>query len=258
MFGFLASPRARRASSIPAEVSLDVAGEAVPVAVRVSDRAVRYSLRLSPSGDVVLTLPRRGGSYQDAMSFLDRHRGWLAERLARRPKKVAFEPGAVLPIRGLPHVVVHRPGQRGTVWLDPATDETTHGMAGERPLYVAGGAEHVARRIADYLKREARADLAAAVALHAGRLGVSAGPIRLKDTKSRWGSCTAEGELSFSWRIVMAPPHVLDYLAAHEVAHIREMNHSHRFWAQVAATCPNWREGRHWLKTRGAGLHAYG
>ena len=230
-----------------------LAGRDVRVAVKVSARASRFTLRMAAGhGDPVLTLPQTA-RFADALDFLDRHRGWLAERLARRPSAVAFAPGAILPLRGTPHRLDHRPDRRGTVWVEPATGDV------ETPLLcVAGRPEHMARRVRDFLRRSALADLAPAVATHATRLGVKIGPIRIKDTRSRWGSCTADGELSFSWRVILAPPHVLDYLAAHEVAHLREMNHSIRFWRLVRETCPRMDEGRRWLKLHGASLHAYG
>ncbi|TBW41254.1 M48 family peptidase [Siculibacillus lacustris] len=247
MFGF---PRPRHRPSPPDRVTLAIEGREVTVAVKVSARAVRFTLRLSTgTGEPVLTLPARA-SFGDALAFLDRHRGWLGERLARRPRSVAFRPGAVLPLRGRPHRVVHRPERRGTVWVEEAGDEAL--------LVVAGGIDHLPRRIRDHLIRAARGDLAAAVARHAERLGVKIGRIRIKDTRSRWGSCTAAGDLSFSWRVILAPPEVLDYLAAHEVAHLREMNHSVRFWRLVRATCPTMDQGRRWLKVHGAALHGYG
>lgn len=237
----------------PDHVIVDLAGRDVRVAVRVSPRATRFTLRMAAgSGDPVLTVPHRA-HFPDALDFLDRHRGWLAERLARRPTAVTFTPGSMVPLRGEPHLLDHRPDRRGTVWIEPACADT------ETPrLCVAGRPEHMARRVRDYLRRAARADLLPAVAAHAARLGVKPGAIRLKDTRSRWGSCTVEGEISFSWRVILAPPHVLDYLAAHEVAHLREMNHSVRFWRLVRETCPRMDEGRRWLKLHGAALHAYG
>ena len=94
------------------------------------------------------------------------------------------------------------------------------------------------------------------MARHSATLGVKAKSITMRDTTSRWGSCSSSGALNFSWRIIMAPPEVLDYLAAHEVAHLREMNHSDRFWALVAETCPNFEAHKAWLRTHGTGLHA--
>ncbi len=146
---------------------------------------------------------------------------------------------------------MHRPEKlRGTTQLA----ETAVGPE----LIVYGTADHLPRRVTDFLRKEASRELDAAVKLHAGKLGVSVARITLKDTKSRWGSCTAKGELAFSWRIIMAPAHVLDYLAANEVAHIRELNHSQRFWRLVRETCPDMDRGQAWLKKNGARLHLYG
>lgn len=252
MFGILRRP-ARRTPT-PDHTVVEIAGRDVRVAVRTSPRAVRFTLRLSNGhGEPILTIPE-DARFADALAFLDRHRGWLAERLARRPARTAFVDGAMVPFRGLDHRIAHRPGARGTVWVEPPSE------AGGPPLLcVAGRAEHLARRTHDHFVKAARADLTPAVDHHMGRLGVELTPkIRIKDTRSRWGSCTADGELSFSWRVVLAPPHVLDYLAAHEVAHLREMNHSVRFWRLVRETCPDMDAGRRWLKLHGARLHGYG
>jgi hypothetical protein len=117
---------------------------------------------------------------------------------------------------------------------------------------------HVARRIRDFLVREARRDLAAAIDGYAPRLGQRPVRMTLRDTRSRWGSCTARGELNFSWRLILAPPMVLDYLVAHEMAHLREMNHSPRFWALLGDLCPNVEAAEAWLKRNGSSLHRYG
>ena len=118
-------------------------------------------------------------------------------------------------------------GQRGTVWTEIRD-------SGERILCVAGGAEYIERRVHDYLKREARKDVQKASPAYAQALGVKVKRLSIRDQSSRWGSCTSAGSLSFSWRLILAPPYVLDYLAAHEVAHLVEMNHSARFWRVVA------------------------
>jgi predicted metal-dependent hydrolase len=244
------APR-RRLPALPDSLTVSLPDRAVTVDLRASARATRFTLRLGV-GAPVMTVPE-GTRLPDAEAFLERHRGWLAERLARRPNHVAFAPGVMLPFRGELHRVDHRAEARGTVWRETGEDA-------EPRLVVAGGAEHLSRRLRDFLVRTAKADLTPAVATHAARLGIEIpNPrIRIKDTRSRWGSCTADGELSFSWRVVMAPPFVLDYLAAHEVAHLREMNHSRRFWRLVRDTCPEMDAGRRWLKLHGAGLHGYG
>jgi predicted metal-dependent hydrolase len=116
----------------------------------------------------------------------------------------------------------------------------------------------VARRVRDFLKREAKRDLTAASRRYAASLGVAIKRVTVRDQVSRWGSCTADGALSFSWRLILAPPYVLDYLAAHEVAHLIEMNHSRAFWRVVARICPDWRRAKDWLNAQGNALHRYG
>jgi predicted metal-dependent hydrolase len=128
---------------------------------------------------------------------------------------------------------------------------------GEEPvIIVPGDPKFVSRRLLDFLKKQARSELENAVARHSIALNVRAKQIRITDTTSRWGSCSTTRTLSFSWRIIMAPPEVLDYLAAHEVAHLREMNHSDRFWNLVRDICPEMDIHKTWLRRHGAKLHA--
>jgi predicted metal-dependent hydrolase len=137
------------------------------------------------------------------------------------------------------------------VWRETAAD-------GEPLLCVAGEAAHVDRRICDYLKREALRDLGAASRRAAERLGVSIRRISVRDQSSRWGSCSTTGMLSYSWRLILAPPFVLDYLAVHEVAHLIEMNHSPRFWRLVHRICADAHRAKVWLDVHGGDLHRYG
>ena len=146
---------------------------------------------------------------------------------------------------------MHRRGARGTVW----TETDGHG---ERLLCVAGEPPHVDRRISDYLKREAARALDAASRRYAAELGVPIKRISVRDQSSRWGSCSNTGVLSFSWRLILAPPYVLDYLAAHEVAHLVELNHSPRFWRLVGKLYPNLERAKAWLDVNGTDLHRYG
>lgn len=233
----------------PEKLLVEVAGRELPVTVRRNPRARRLILRIdAASGLPVVTLPPRTALSQ-AEAFLGKHVGWLEARLGQAVRAAPFCRGALFPLRGSPCRIEHR-GGRGLVRLDPAGEETL--------LSVPGDVDHLPRRVADWLKREARRDLTAAVARHAERLGETPAGIRIGDARSRWGSCTSQGVLTFSWRLVLAPPHVLDYLAAHEVAHLAEMNHGPDFWATVARLDPHHRAARLWLKRNGAGLHAIG
>ena len=221
------------------------------VRVRRHPQARRYTLRIqAASREAVLTMPRRG-SLKDARAFADKHGAWIAARLGRLPAAVPFGPGMVLPIRGIDHRIAHRRGARGTVWSEVAAD-------GAHLLCVAGAAPYLARRIADHLKREAKRDLEAASRRYAAELGVAVRRVTMRDQASRWGSCSSTGALSFSWRLILAPPFVLEYLAAHEAAHLVEMNHSPRFWRAVLRICPDTRRAKAWLDAHGAELHRYG
>ncbi len=224
----------------------------IRVAVRRSAQARRMTLRVrSAARDVTLTLPARTAQAA-ARDFVQRHVGWIEQRLARLPERIPFLPGEAIPLRGVAHRIELRPGMRGLVRIEP-------GLRGEPPVIAVHGLpEHAPRRVADFLKREARADLLAASARHAAALGVTIGRVTIKDTTSRWGSCSAVGDLSFSWRLVLAPDYVLDYLAAHEVAHRREMNHGPRYWANVERLMPDYERAEDWLKAHGATLHRYG
>lgn len=241
----------RRADPDPAHLEVPWQGQRFRVLLKRRPAARRLTLRVSSaSGDVVLTIPERVDLGQ-ARRFAEAHGGWIAAKLARVPERVAFVPGAEVPLRGVSHRVVHWSTVRGLT--RPAFDPE-----GSPILAVAGEIAHVERRVLDFLKREASRDLDEAVKRHTSALGIPARKITIRDTRSRWGSCSARGNLNFSWRLILAPSFVLDYLAAHEVAHLKEMNHSHRFWALTHRLCPRTEEAERWLDRHGTGLHRYG
>lgn len=227
-----------------AETALD--GRAVRVEVRVSPRARNYRLSIPHRGAPVLTVPRHG-KWLEAQAFLDRQAGWLLARMARAPEAVAFADGATVPVRGIPHTIRSTGKLRGTVVADAVLT-----------LWTPGAPEHMPRRLVDWLKAEAQRDLGERVAIHARALGVSIVSLRLRSQSSRWGSCSATGRLNFNWRLILAPPFVLDYVAAHEVAHLVHMNHSPSFWETVRRALPDMERGRAWLKAHGRDLMAYG
>ncbi|HEX2839851.1 SprT family zinc-dependent metalloprotease [Hyphomicrobium sp.] len=222
-----------------------------PVEVRRHPGARRLTLRVSRTRRaVIVTLPVQC-DLDEAGSFITRNIEWVREHLNRLPSAVPFIDGVFIPLRGEAHRVVFAgPHRRGVV----ERKET----ASYPELHVYGRAEHAPRRLKDWLAREAHRDLAERVAIHAKQLGVAPKRIAVRDQTSRWGSCSTTGVLSFSWRLIMAPSEILDYVAAHEVAHLREMNHGPRFWALVAKTMPSLDEAKKWLQIYGMDLHRYG
>jgi len=221
------------------------------VRIRRHRQARRYTLRIdAASREVVLTMPPRG-SIKEAKDFAQKHGGWIAARLKRLPAATPFAHDTEVPLRGVAHRIVHRRGERGTVWTE--VDER-----GKALVCVAGEAPHVNRRIGDFLKRQAQHDLEAASRRYAQMLGVPIKRICLRDQSSRWGSCSNTGVVSFSWRLILAPPYVLDYLAAHEVCHLVELNHSLRFWRLVGRLYSDVDRAKVWLDINGTDLHRYG
>ena len=227
---------------------LVIEGKRLPVTFRRRANARRMILRIDRSGNgIVVTLPQHM-SQRAALVFAASERAWILERIGRGPERVPFAPGQRIPLRGQAHAI-EATGERGAIRL---------GAAPEPVIMVPGRPAHVERRLGDWLKRQAVLDLTIASRQHAKRLGVEFCRIAVRDTSSRWGSCSAAGTLSFSWRLILAPPFVLDYVAAHEVAHLEEMNHGRRFWSLVHMLCPEAAMARSWLKVHGNALHLYG
>ncbi|MBS0518953.1 MAG: M48 family metallopeptidase [Proteobacteria bacterium] len=222
-------------------------GASLPLTFVRSRRARRASLRVDTANRrVILTAPQRM-AYATAVAFAHAQAGWIAARLKRLPAPRPFVDGAEVPLFGVPHRIRHRPGLRGTVWLE----------AGE--IHVAGHAEHLPRRLRDWLTAEMRRCLPPLVEAKAARVERTVTRLSLRDSRTRWGSCGPDGGLSFSWRLVFAPPEVLDYLVAHEVAHLVHMNHGPRFWALAERLCDGpMAAPRAWLKANGETLLQYG
>jgi predicted metal-dependent hydrolase len=228
-----------------------------PKILRLEDRDVEIWLRRNrrsrslilsldaAEGVFRLTLPQ-GVTVDEALAFAADKRRWILDRLNELPPRVPFAPGAVVPFLGEPHLIVHEPLGRRGVWRE----------AGR--IHACGFAEHVARRVQDHLKREARNILLPRTQEKAGRIDRHVGRLALRDPRTRWGSCSSDGTISFSWRLVLAPEAVLDYVVAHEVAHLVHHDHSRAFWRLVAELTPAVAGPQRWLKTHGPALHRYG
>ena len=218
----------------------------IPVTLRRNARAVRLTLRLNPRGDgAILTAPV-SARIRHLETFLREHSAWLIATVRAQPHAIPFSDGGSVPFRGRDLTLRHDPRHRGRGSLEDGT------------LTVGGAADHFPRRVRDWLKEEARQAIAEGVREKTAAAGLKAGRITIRDQVTRWGSCAANGNLAFSWRLICAEPVVLDYVVAHEVAHLRHMDHSQAFWALTAQLAQDMAAGRAWLRRHGAGLHRIG
>lgn len=219
--------------------------------VRRHPGARRLTLRVSRTRRaVIVTLPLQC-DLDEAGTFLNRHIDWVRARLDSLPNHVPFEHAAAMPLRGVPHTITFS-GEKRTRLISIE-------KRGTRPSIVVPGDEDLApNRLTRWLFEEAKRDLTASVEKHTRPLSLQVKRIAIRDQTSRWGSCSTTGALSFSWRLILAPQFVLDYVAAHEVAHLVEMNHGPRFWALVKKICPDFESAKQWLQVLGPDLHRYG
>lgn len=231
----------------PEQLTIAHAGDTLPVTFLRSARARRASLRVdSARRRIVLTAPLRMAR-GTAVDFAQAQSGWIATRLKRLPDLKPFVDGAEVPLFGAPHRIRHRQHRRGTVWREGFE------------IHVAGKPEHLPRRLRDWLTAELKGRLVPLVHAKALRVERPVKRITVRDSRSRWGSCGPDATLSFSWRLVFAPPEVLDYLISHEVAHLVHLNHGPRFWALARTLCDGPIEGpQTWLKKNGEVLLQYG
>lgn len=226
--------------------TVEIDGRKIPLRIRTSHRARNLLLSVDASDDVIdLVLPR-GTPIYEGLRFVESRARWLAGRIRALPKRVPLADGEKISILGRSCLIRHRPDLRSGVRMEDAE------------LWVSGHAEHVERRVADWLRRTAKAEISARAFEKANLIGRRVDRVTVRDTRSRWGSCTEAGRLSFSWRLVLAPIFVLDYVVAHEVAHLAELNHSRRFWNIVAGLTEDTERSKAWLRAYGQTLHRYG
>jgi predicted metal-dependent hydrolase len=219
-------------------------GRHIPLSIRRHRRARRISLRLSPARDgIVMTLPARA-SVHTGMDFFHSKAGWVLANV-ETGASVTLTDGAVIPILGEEYTIRRMPG-RGVTALSGSE------------LHVHSVPEFVARRVRDFLKKYLHEACMKRAQPMAAQLGKAVRDIKIRDTRSRWGSCSSGGSLTFHWQLVFGPAHILDYLVAHEVSHLKEMSHSARFWKVVALFYPDHATARKWLKREGHRLHRYG
>lgn len=223
---------------------VEIDGRELPLKMRRNARARRIVLRLSRDGQALqLTLPRRC-SERKALAFARSQEEWVRQQLAKKPEVIAFEPGVSLPVLGQ-ELVFHHHGAR----LTQQEGET---------VYIGGDEAFFTRRVTDYIKKQARPHFSEWAQQLAGELEQNLAGLRLRDTSSRWGSCSKDRRINVSWRLALAPLEVARYVIAHEVAHLKHFDHSPAFWAAVEQLHPSWQQDRQWLHQHGSLLHAYG
>ncbi|GBQ33505.1 M48 family metallopeptidase [Gluconacetobacter azotocaptans] len=222
--------------------TIHLAGREVPLRWRSSARARRVSLRIDPrGGGVVVTLPPRVGR-EAGLSLLRTHADWVVARIDTLPAPTPWQDGGQVLLDGRPHAIRHCPQGRRGVWIEDGA------------ILVSGEAPFLPRRLGAFLRREAGVRLGARVAELAVQSGLRPRRLTIKDTSSRWGSCNADGTVMLSWRLLMAPAEVQHYVIAHELAHLRHLNHGPDFWALVATLTPHRRAAEAWLRRYGTAL----
>ncbi|WP_332065269.1 M48 family metallopeptidase [Bartonella sp. CB189] len=224
----------------------------IPLQVRKSKCARHFTLRIDVAHQrICVTIPS-SASFCSVQDFIEKHRSWVEQRLARMKffhESFYVRKGTIISLLGVSHTVRHKEGRGMT--------EIIKGNARQGPeIVVYGSLEYLPRRVADFLKKQAALIIAPLVTYYAQKIDRKVKSIYYKDTKSRWGSCSVDGRISFSWRLVMAPKEVLEYVVVHEVAHLIEMNHGPRFWDICEKLYPNSKDYRFWLKKNGHMLHA--
>lgn len=238
--------RGRSAAAGARCVVVDLDGVQTELQVSRHPRARRISLRVSADGgDVILVLPRHV-RLEDGLAVAQAHAPWIRARLDNRVARIPFADGAEIPVNGRPVIITAVPQAVRSVSIDGAQ------------LRVGGPAASVDHRVRAFLRAEARRIILARIAERAGRLPRPPTAVSVRDTRSRWGSCSSAGRLSFSWRLILAPPAVLDYVVAHELAHLSHRGHGPVFWDAVDRLCDDVGTKRAWLRQHGRDLFRYG
>lgn len=222
-------------------------GREVRYSIRRSARARRMSLRVLPGVGLEVVLPR-GFSLREASTLVRRNQGWVLRALDRLKlsdeARVELVDGASLPFVGST-LTLHI--------LNGASRNSARRQGNVLTVSLTAGTPPAAA-VESWYRAQAKRLAGERASMHAAALGVAFGRIAIKDTRSRWGSCSSKGNLNFSWRLLLGPEAVLDYVVAHEVAHLKELNHSPAFWSHVATLCPDFKAQRAWLRKHGREL----
>ncbi|WDI32419.1 SprT family zinc-dependent metalloprotease [Hyphococcus flavus] len=228
---------------------INIREQSTPLIVRVNRRAKQLILKVDPiAGEILATAPSKR-AIPEAIRFAQDRIDWIAEQLSDSLRGRPFSADMRIPFAGIEHIILNDPSSRRSVQVDAELIPA---------IRVGGQPEHLNRRVSDWLKREARKRITHKADEYCRALGKERRRINIRDTRTRWGSCSSEGVLSFSWRLILAPPDILDYVVAHECAHLIHMNHSPAFWRVVRQLGVDARAAATWLDQQGPALFSYG
>jgi predicted metal-dependent hydrolase len=219
----------------------------IPIVIRRHPRAKRMILRFSHDGRALHLTLSKNTTDKAGLAFVQSQKDWIAlqRRQFRDRVRIPFAPDAIIPLFGRDCRLVHVEGERGTRYTGAS-------------LRISGDPRHFSRRVLDWVKAEARARFSEMATEIAAELGVRVAAVTVRDTKTRWGSCSKTRRISLSWRLAFAPEEVARYVIAHEIAHIKHFDHSPAFWRVVEKLDPDWVESRDWLSHYGKTLHDFG
>lgn len=215
------------------------------IKVTRSPLARKLTLRIDAQERIpALTIPKYCTN-KKAVEFVRAHQGWIAETLDKLPAVRSFENGETISVFGKEYQICHQPEARRGEYVRSGI------------LYVSGEADFLHRRVKDFIKKKAGEEFYKRSVRLAEKLGCEVHGVCIKDTKSRWGSCSSRNNINYNWRVSLAPDFVINYLVAHEVSHLLHQDHSPEFWATVKKLCPRYEQGRSWLKEHGRDLYLY-
>lgn len=224
---------------------IEIDGREIPLRIKRHARARHLTLRINDKGNgAQITIPKRA-SIAEALNMAFDKADWILRGLKEHPARIAFVAGATVPVLGDDYILRAQPDGLGV-------------QASGFEIIVAGKAEHFSRRVSDWLKKKARREITRRVMEKAQLIGCEAGRISIRDTRTRWGSCGPTGNLNFSWRLVLAPVFVLDYLVAHEVAHLRHRDHGEQFWKLTQSLSDDMASAHEWMDRHAPELYRYG
>ncbi|MBQ8677461.1 MAG: M48 family metallopeptidase [Alphaproteobacteria bacterium] len=216
-----------------------------PLKVIKSVQAKRLTLRIdSKNRQALLSIPPRCTQKQ-AINFVSEHQEWIIENLKNLPSKKRFISGQNISLFGQEILIRHAPEKRWGARIE-------NGI-----LYVSGESDFTHRRVKDFIKKQAQKTFFELSQKLAKKINCQINDVVIKDTKSRWGSCSSLNNINYNWRLALAPQGVIDYIVAHEVSHLAHQDHSADFWQCVADLCPHYKQGQNWLKQHGKELYAY-